>query len=154
MCLPINLLVIPELVLGPGVVSSSDSLSWPQGTEFIDSYFKLVSFSSLSWWLSHDSPDFCRFIGDVPLDTLRQLTELDYHKALVADRMHFEFFGSRYCWVSGVPGIAKILSHTVFECIRAENFDDLVLAEFFSVRFKYDYMIASNELIHTLLGGQ
>ena len=105
-------------------------------------------------WLSHDDPVFYRFIGDVPLDTLRQLTELDYHMALLADRMYFEIFGSRYCWVSGVPGIAKALSHTVFECIRAENFDDMVSAQFFSVRSKYDYMTTSNELIHTLLGGQ
>ena len=88
------------------------------------------------------------------MDTLRQLTELDYRKALVADRMHFEFFGLGYRWVLGVRGIAKMLSHTVFECINAENFDDLVPAEFLSVRFKYDYMTTSNELIHTLLGGQ
>ena len=139
MCLPINLLVISELVLGPGIVSSSDSLSWPQGTEFVDSYFKLVSFSNLSGWLSHDDLEFCRFIGDVPLDTLRQLMELDYHKALVADGMHFEIFGSDYCLVLGIPGIVKALSHTIFECIRAGKFDDLVLAEFFSVRFRYDY---------------
>ena len=138
MCLPINLLVIPELVLGPGVVSSSDSLSWPQGTEFVDSVFKLVSFSSLSWWLSYDGPDFCQFIRDVPLDTLQQLTELDYRKALVADRMNFEIFGSD-CLVSGVPGIGKALSHTVFECIRDDKFDDLGPASFLSVRFKYDY---------------
>jgi len=68
--------------------------------------------------------------------------------------MHFEFFGLGYRWVLGVRGIAKMLSHTVFGCIHAENFDDLVPAEFFSVRFKYDYMTTSNELIHTLLGGQ
>ena len=139
MCLPINLLVIPELVLGPGAVTSSDSLFWPQGTEFVDSFFKLVSLSNLSWWLSHDNPDFYRFIEDVPLDTLRQLTELDYRKALVAGRMYFEIFGSDYCWVSGVPGIGKALSHTVFECIRPDKFDDLGPAEFLSVRFKYDY---------------
>jgi len=89
--------------------------------------------------LSHDYLYFGRFIGDVPLDTLRQLMELDYRKALVEDRMHFEIFGSDYCWVLGVPGIVKALSHTIFECIRADKFDDLVLAEFLSVRFKYDY---------------
>jgi len=89
--------------------------------------------------LSHDDPDFCRLIGDVPLDTLRQLMELDYRKALAADRMYFEFFGLGYHWVLGVPGIGKALSHTIFECIRAENFDDLGPAEFLSVRFKYDY---------------
>ena len=139
MCLPINLLVIPELVLGPGIVSSSDSLSWPQGTEFVDSYLKLRSFFGLSIFLSYDSLEFCRFIEDVPLDTLRQLTELDYRKALVADRMGFEIFGSDDCLVLGIPGIAKILSHTVFECIRADKFDDLGPASFLSVRFKYGY---------------
>ena len=134
-----NLLVIPELVLGPSVVSSSDSLSWPQGTEFVDSYLKLSSFCDLSALLSHDNREFCRFIGDVPLDTLRQLTKLDYRKALVEDKMHLEFFGSDPCLVLGIPGIGKALSHTIFECIRADEFDDLVLAEFLSVRFKYDY---------------
>ena len=73
------------------------------------------------------------------MDTLRQLTELDYRKALVADGMHFEFFGLDYCRVSGVPGIGKALSHTVFECIRDDKFDDLGPASFLSVRFKYDY---------------
>ena len=134
-----NLLVIPELVLGPSVVSSSDSLSWPQGTEFVDSYLKLSSFCDLSALLSHDNREFCRFIGDVPLDTLRQLTELDYRKALMADRMHLEIFGSRYCRVSGIPGIAKMLFHTVFQSIHTNKFDDLVPAAFLSVRFRYDY---------------
>ena len=105
-------------------------------------------------WLSHDDPVFYRFIGDVPLDTLRQLTELDYHMALLADRMYFEIFGLNHRWVSGVPGIGKALSHTMFECIRDDKFDDLVPAEFLSVRFKYDYMTTSNDLTHTLLGGQ
>ena len=53
--------------------------------------------------------------------------------------MHLEFFGSDPCLVLGIPGIGKALSHTIFECIRADEFDDLVLAEFLSVRFKYDY---------------
>ena len=140
LCLPINLLlVILELVLGPSIGSSSDSLSWPQGTEFVDSYLKFSSFCNLSMFLSHDNLEFCRFIGDVPLNTLRRLTELDYRKALVEDRMHLEFFGSDPCLVLGIPGIVKALSHTIFECIRADEFDDLVLAEFLSVRFRYDY---------------
>ena len=137
--------------MGSGVVSSSDSLSWPQGTEFVDSYLKFSSFCNLSMRLSHDDLDFCRFIGDIPLDTLRQLTELDYRKALVEDRMHLEFFGSDFCSVLGIPGNMKALSHTIFECIRAEKFDDLVLAEFLSeflsVRFKYDYQQRLNSHI-------
>ena len=136
---PAHKLVIPELVLGPGVVSSSDSLSWPQGTEFVDSYLKLSSFCNLSTLLSHDNPEFCRFIGNAPLDVLRRLTELYYRKALMADRMHVEIFGLNYRWVSSIPGIAKILSYTVFECIRVERFDDLTPPEFLSVCFKYDY---------------
>ena len=90
-------------------------------------------------FLSHDDREFCRFIGDVPLDTLRQLMELDYHKALVADRMYFEIFGPRFRLVLGIPGIGKALSHTIFECIRDDKFDDLGPASFLSVRFKYDY---------------
>jgi len=137
LCLPINLLVIPELVLGPSIVSSSDSLSWPQGTEFVDSYLKLSAFCDLSTLLSHDDPGFCRFIGDVPLDTLRRLIELDYRKALIADRTIFELpvLYTHY----GILGILKVLSHTVFECIHADEFDGLVPATFLSVRFKYDY---------------
>ena len=73
------------------------------------------------------------------MDTLRRLTELDYHKVLAADRMGFEIFGSDDCLISGVRGIAKILSHTVFECIRDDKFDDLGPASFLSVHFKYDY---------------
>jgi len=91
--------------------------------------------------LSHDDQYFCQFIGDVPFNILRRLTELDYRKALVAAiaaRTYFEF-GSDYRWVLGVPGIAKILPHTVFQCIPAKRFDDLVPATFLSVRFKYDY---------------
>jgi len=137
LCLPINLLVIPELVLGLSIVSSSDSLSWPQGTEFVDSYLKLSAFCDLSTLLSHDDPGFCRFIGDVPLDTLRRLIELDYRKALIADRAIFELpvLYTHY----GILGIVKVLSHTVFECIPADEFDGLVPATFLSVRFKYDY---------------
>jgi len=90
-------------------------------------------------FLSHDNREFCRLIGDVPLETLRQLTELDYCKALVADRMISKLpVPHTYC-VAGVPGIAKISSHTVFECIHADELDGLMPAEFLSVRFKYDY---------------
>jgi len=53
--------------------------------------------------------------------------------------MGFEIFGSDDCLISGVPGIAKILSHTVFECILTDKFDDLGPASFLSVRFTYDY---------------
>ena len=125
--------------MASGIVSSSDSLSWPQGTEFVDSFLKLVSFFSLSMWLSHDAPDFHRSIGDIPLHTLRRLAELDYRKSLVMDRMYLELSGLAFWPVVDIPGIAKSLSCIVFQCIRTNEFDALVPAAFLSVRSKYDY---------------
>ena len=42
----LNLLVIPDLVLAPGIIGSSTALSWPHGTEFVDSCLKLTFFRS------------------------------------------------------------------------------------------------------------
>jgi len=41
----LNLLVIPDLVSAPDIISSSTAFSWPHGTEFVDSCLKLFVFS-------------------------------------------------------------------------------------------------------------
>ena len=41
----LSLLVIPDLMLAPGIIGSSTILSWPHGTEFVDSCLKLMFFS-------------------------------------------------------------------------------------------------------------
>ena len=135
----LNLPVILDLVLAPGIASFSASLSWPHGTEFFDSYLKLETFVTLSFCLSHDDPDFCRFFEDVPFDILEQLTDVDYHKSLIANRIWWEFRSWSGAAVFGVLGTAKISPHTVFKCIRADKFDALVSTAFLWVRLNYDY---------------
>ena len=136
--MPLSLLVIPDLVSAPGVIDSSSALSWPHGTEFADSYLKLTAFLGFSFWLSYDNPYFCHVFEDVPFTMLQQLVDVDYRKSLIADWMSSELKdlsnGSRFVFAT-----AKTLSHTVFECIRAEYFDKMVPTKFLLVCFKYNH---------------
>ena len=50
---------LSELILGPSIISSSDLLSWPQGTEFVDLYLKFSSFHNLLKLLFYNNLDFC-----------------------------------------------------------------------------------------------
>jgi len=131
----LNLLVIPDLVSAPGITSSSTAFSWPHGTEFVDSFLELKTFSNLSFLLS----DGASFFDDIPFATLQRLADVDYRKSLIADRMFREFVDSPHLTVFGIPGTVQALSHTVFGCISTENFDELVPAAFIRVCFKYDY---------------
>jgi len=128
------------------VVSVSVSLSWPHGTKFVDSFLKLIFFAQLSFRLSHDDPDFCRFIGDIPSHTLEQLAELDHRKSLIASTMTWELptWVSNSTTVFGISGIGQALSHTLFSCIRTDKIDALVPEAFLSVRFEYDYQKLSD----------
>jgi len=134
----LNSLVIPDLVLAPGIIGSSTTLSWPHGTEFVDSFLKLDTFTDLSFRLSFDDPDFCRFLERVPFTILQQLADIDHRKSLMAD-----WTRSRFCStttvVFGIPATAQASSHTTFECICIGNFDQLVPAAFLLVCFRYDY---------------
>ena len=136
--LSLNSLIIPDLVSASGIIGSSTALSWPHGTEFVDSYLKLIAFSNLSSWLSCDDPDFYRFVEDVPFANLQRLANVDYRKSLIAMRMWWELGGSSGTFVFGIPATAQTLSHTVFGRIRTEAFDQLVPTAFLSVCFKYD----------------
>ena len=136
----LNLLVIPDLVSAPGIISSSTALSWPHGTEFADSYLKLTAFSDLSFQLSCDEPDFCRFFEDIPFAILQRLADVDYRKSLIADRMLWELENSSNASVFGIRATAQTSSHTVFEYIYAKDFVELVPAEFLLVCFENDYL--------------
>ena len=135
----LNLLVIPDLVSAPGIISSSTALSWPHGTEFADSCLKLRAFSGLSFRLSCDGPDFCRFFADIPFAILQRLADIDYRKSLIADRTWSESNSSNP-FVFGILATAQTLSHTTFECVGAKNFGELVPAAFIRVCFNYDYL--------------
>ena len=128
----LNLLVIPDLESTSG---SSTALSWPHGTEFSDSCLKLKAFSDLSFQLSCDEPDFCRFLEDIPFAILQRLADVDYRKSLIANRTW-----SSNTFVFGIPATVQTLSHTTFECVGAKNFDELVPDAFIRVCFNYDYL--------------
>jgi len=132
----LNLLVIPDLESTSG---SSTALSWPHGTEFADSYLKLRAFSGLSFQLSCDEPDFCRFLKDIPFAILQRLADVDYRKSLIANRTWSESNSSN-SFVFGIPATVQTLSHTTFECVGAKNFDELVPDAFIRVCFNYDYL--------------
>ena len=132
----LNLLVIPDLESTSG---SSTALSWPHGTEFADSCLKLRALSGLSFQLSCDEPDFCRFLEDIPFAILQRLADVDYRKSLIANRTWSESNSSNH-FVFGIPATVQTLSHTTFECVGAKNFHKLVPAAFIRVCFNYDYL--------------
>ena len=109
--LPLNLLLIPELMLAPGIASSSESLSWPHRTEFVDSYLKLRKFALP---LSHGDSRFSRFFDNILSSILQSLTGIDYRKSLIADRMLWELSGSSSGAVFGISATTQTLSHTVY----------------------------------------
>jgi len=135
----LNSFVIPVLVSAPGITNSSTALSWPHGTEFVDSYLKFTTFIFLSSRLSCDDPDFRHFLEELPFALLQRLAEIDYHKSLIADRTWSESDSSNP-FVFGIPATAQTLSHTAFECVRTNNFDELVPDAFIRVCFNYDYL--------------
>ncbi|KAF5359360.1 hypothetical protein D9756_003594 [Leucocoprinus leucothites] len=72
-----------KLISKPGMASSSASLSWPQGNEFVDSWIKMFTFFTILSSLSHDNPWFRPFSEGLPSRSLQKLAELDYHKDLL-----------------------------------------------------------------------
>ena len=124
-------------MLAPGIISSSASLSWPHGTEFVDSYLKLATFSLLS--LGCVDPDVWSTFEDVPLAILQRLADLDYPRSLIAMRKLLEIGNSSSRDLFGISATVRTLSHTIFDCIGTENFDKLVPAKILQVCFKYDH---------------
>ena len=130
--------------MAPSIVSSSASLSWPHGTEFVDSYLTLGIFALPSFWLSHDDSRFSRLSDDILFSILRSLADIDCRKSLIGDRMLWELNGSSNGIVFGISATSQTLSHTVFEGIDPNEFDGidpnefdgLVPAAFISVCFQ------------------
>ena len=96
-------------VFPPLHLPATIALSWPYGTEFVDSFLKSATFSALSF-ICADS--LCTF--------LRMFRSL-YNASSVA----------------GIS-VTVWTSYTLSECIGIENFDELVLAEFLLACFKYN----------------
>ena len=102
-------LAIPEFVLAPSIVSSSASLSWPHGTEFVDSYLKLGISVLPSFWLSHDDSRLSRLSNDILFSILRSVADIDDRKSLIGDRMLWELSGSSNGIVFGISATSQTL---------------------------------------------
>ena len=99
-----------------------------------------MAFSGLSFQISCDDRNFCRFLEDIPFTILRRLADIDYCKSLIADRMYSELGCLSARFVFGIRAAAQTSSHTIFECISTKNFDQLIPVQFLLVCFECDYL--------------
>ncbi|KAF5356894.1 hypothetical protein D9756_006425 [Leucocoprinus leucothites] len=76
-----------KLAPSSGMASSSASLSWPHGSEFVDSWLKPRTFLDISVALHHDYPRLGIFLEVLPSSSLQKLAELDYRKYLLSHIM-------------------------------------------------------------------
>ena len=137
----LNLLDIPDLVSAPDI-SSSTTLSWPHRTEFVDSLLRLIVFFALS--MACAVPEIFYAFEDVPLATLQRLADVDYPKSLIVMRKIFEIDNSSSHEFFNTSATVRTLSHTIFNCIGTDDFDELVSAKILQVYFKLSTMNSSN----------
>ena len=138
----LNLLDIPDLVSAPDIISSPTTLSWPHGTKFVDSLLKLIVFFALSMVCA--DPNFLYFFEDVPLATFQRLADVDYPKSLIMMRKMLEINNSSSRDLFNTSATVRTLSHTIFDCIGTDDFDELVPAKILQVYFKLSTMNSSN----------
>ena len=84
-------------------------------------------------------PDHYYLFEDVPLTILQRLADLDYRKPLIAMGMVTRRDNPSSHDLFNLSASVRTLSHTRFEWIGTENFDELASATFLLVCFKYDY---------------
>jgi len=141
----LNLLDIPDLVSAPDIISSPTTLSWPHGTKFVDSLLKLIVFFAFS--IACADTDILYSFEDVPLATLQRLADVDYPKSLIAMRkmLKIENLSSRDLFDTSAT--VRTLSHTIFDCIGTDDFNELIPAKILQVCFKLSTMNSSNRLL-------
>jgi hypothetical protein len=137
--------IIIELVLASGVQSSSTSLSWPQGSEFVDSWFKLKGFYSVSALLSHDV--VFKSSEEALVRSLRGLRGLDYRKSLVGEIMIYGQGQFPATYVAGSSGLVRIIDVSWFGALRSNHFAEFKPAAFLRVR---PHSYKSQRLSYTL----
>ncbi|KAF5356740.1 hypothetical protein D9756_006400 [Leucocoprinus leucothites] len=106
-----------RLELAPRTTSSSALLSWPQGSEFVDSYltlYVLCFFSDSSFWASSVSQGLSS-----------QVRELDYRKSMIAEGMFLELGWHVSDWKP-----IRAMEGTVYRRILPEKYDQFDLAKF------------------------
>ncbi|KAF5361047.1 hypothetical protein D9756_004499 [Leucocoprinus leucothites] len=109
-----------KLVSRPGMASSSALLSWPQGSEFVNSYITIWTFNNISFSLSHNHPMFRTFMEDFPPSSLQKLAELEYRKSLLATIMMggIGVSSRRRVFCLGGAGVIRINECTMFSRLK------------------------------------
>ncbi|KAJ3562076.1 hypothetical protein NP233_g9802 [Leucocoprinus birnbaumii] len=115
-----------DLILGPNMPNSSTTLSWPQGSEFADSFLKFRIFLSLSYWLSHDGSELKKIIRNVPSSSIQQLSTLDYRKSLIGNHMNHRMWAAPGVLlgvhVLELYGTSGLLPHTMYSALDSQYF--------------------------------
>ncbi|KAJ3572296.1 hypothetical protein NP233_g3186 [Leucocoprinus birnbaumii] len=109
-----SLISVPE-------ARSSDSLSWSQGTEFIDSFIMRRAFANISHRLSPNSPMSAQLLRDASTTCLEKLADLDYRKYLISEIVWHTGLREGY-FILGLAGVERVAQGTVFGCIHSRGF--------------------------------
>ncbi|KAF5359636.1 hypothetical protein D9756_003120 [Leucocoprinus leucothites] len=113
-----------RLLLRTSMAGSSASLSWPQGSEFVDSYLKPVAFLGISFFLSHDYPHFRPFLEGLPSSSLQKLAEFDYRKYLLGLIMLNDIGTSPCSHIIGLRQAGVSRTNEGSEFIQLKNYAD------------------------------
>ncbi|KAJ3554722.1 hypothetical protein NP233_g12361 [Leucocoprinus birnbaumii] len=116
-----------RLVSSYSVTCSTRSLSWPHGTNFVDSFLQFEAFRNISIYLSCDHPRFDQFLEQVPATSLQKLSELDFRKNLIAIVMDQpEFILTKDNLVAGFTrsGLGRVIGASEFMCIGEDQHGD------------------------------
>jgi hypothetical protein len=113
-----------ELVLAPGIYSSAPSLSWPHGSEFVDSSITFSLFELLSLSLSHDGQYLVQFLKDAPDSSLHGLGGLDYRKSLMANIMTEGPGLFSYAVVVSLSGLERVIGDTSFRSLESDHIEE------------------------------
>ncbi|KAF5356911.1 hypothetical protein D9756_006409 [Leucocoprinus leucothites] len=108
-----------RLELASGTASSSTLLSWPQGSEFVESFLALYTIQCFLC----DSHFFLT-LALFP-DLLSPGKELHHHKALIAEKLIYGLG-----WHADDRKYVQIMEGTTFRCLMPEEYEHFDLAEF------------------------
>ncbi|KAF5360973.1 hypothetical protein D9756_004482 [Leucocoprinus leucothites] len=143
-----------KLVLRPGMASSSASLSWPQGSEFVDSYIKIRTFLDISFLLSYNHSMFHTLMEDLPPSSLQKLAQLDHHKPLLALIMveGIGVFSGPCVFCLGRAGVTRANEFTIFSRLEDyTEFDpDTFLAVCLSTNSVRGYQLKHQQMVDKL----
>ncbi|KAJ3569975.1 hypothetical protein NP233_g4709 [Leucocoprinus birnbaumii] len=128
-------------IQGPGhhssdlsTANSSSSLSWPHGTEFVDSWLKLHIFNTTAaQLLSFGHSESFISLEDIPQNSLRKLVDLDYRMHLRTTLIlykHVELSYDNFVVCASAKGLGRVIADSEFLCINSSSYHTFVLEKF------------------------